>query len=707
MRKISTIILIVVYINMTFAQTFSSSPGANITNDGQHCYPITVSGIGTINNVYQLQSICIDITHTYDADLDIYLNAPDGTSIELTTDNGSNGDNYEGTCFTIDAMDNVTSGSAPFPNSYLAEGNLNSVNNGQDADGTWNLCIEDDEAGEDGTLNSWMLSFGTGCKWSMELVDTFGDGWTDGGHIEIIVNGFNTGNAYVYSGDGIRNGTNIKFDLDVNDGDNVQINFVSGSYDDDDEYYIYDQNGNLIHSEGVGNGVLPNNYSFTVSSCSKPQYTTSDCEGAIKVCTGSYSYSNSAYGDGKYEEIAGRGTCYGGTILYGETIVEKGEVNSTWYVFEVETSGDLEFSVNQNVSSDDYDWVLFDLTNNTCDDIVNGNISSVECNWDISSSSTGMSSSTSGSGWETERSVTIGEKYALVIDNWSTGGSGYTLNLNDGSAVIYDNVPPELDQITSAIADTVWFDFSEEVSCSSVSTSDFSLDGPNAPYTILDVGSYECDAGATISEHYWIKISPNVTDGANHTLSLVGDVDDKCTNPTNHNDDDFLPVTLVSYDYNCYEDYAELTWITETEINNDYFSIYKSTNGGKWEFVTSIIGAGNSNLVNKYNYRVENTDGNIYYKLTQTDFDNTQTELGIKYGSCSQFIPEQEISLMPNPATANSIVKIDGEYIKAEIYDMLGKKVNIEITNNQIIGLSKGVYFIKLDDNKPIKLIIQ
>lgn len=61
-----------------------------------------------------LDKVCLNILHTYDADLDISLIAPSGTSIQLSTDNGGAGDNYTNTCFVVTGVPSITSGTPPF-----------------------------------------------------------------------------------------------------------------------------------------------------------------------------------------------------------------------------------------------------------------------------------------------------------------------------------------------------------------------------------------------------------------------------------------------------------------------------------------------------------------------------------------------------------------------------------------------------------------
>ena len=142
------------------AQTFNGTGGA-IPDDGlaPTCFPISVTGVGTINQTYGLASVCIEITHTWDSDLEISLNAPDGTNIPLSIQNGGSGDNFTGTCFTGTALISIGTGTAPFTGSFLPDAPLGSANNGQNANGVWTLCIQDVFAAFTGTLNSWSITF--------------------------------------------------------------------------------------------------------------------------------------------------------------------------------------------------------------------------------------------------------------------------------------------------------------------------------------------------------------------------------------------------------------------------------------------------------------------------------------------------------------------------------------------------------------------
>ncbi len=119
---------------------------------------VTVSGINPLTVATNpIQKVCMNINHSYDGDLDIYLVCPGGTQIELTTDNGGSGDNFTNTCFVASGTA-ITAGSAPFTGNYTPEQpftNLNACN----VNGNWTLKVIDDAGGDVGTLLNWSIYF--------------------------------------------------------------------------------------------------------------------------------------------------------------------------------------------------------------------------------------------------------------------------------------------------------------------------------------------------------------------------------------------------------------------------------------------------------------------------------------------------------------------------------------------------------------------
>jgi subtilisin-like proprotein convertase family protein len=54
----------------------------------------TVGTIGSADGQYTIENVTINITHTWDSDLDITLVSPNGITWDLSSDNGGSGDNY-------------------------------------------------------------------------------------------------------------------------------------------------------------------------------------------------------------------------------------------------------------------------------------------------------------------------------------------------------------------------------------------------------------------------------------------------------------------------------------------------------------------------------------------------------------------------------------------------------------------------------------
>ena len=144
-------------------KNYSSSAVKQLPDLSTIDVPITVADIGTITDL----NIRVRLNHTYVSDLDIYLIGPDGTIVELTTDNGGSGDNYGSganscvgtpTVFDNTGTVSITAGVAPFAGKYKPE-QLLSVFNGKTSKGTWKLRITDDLGGDVGTLYCWELQF--------------------------------------------------------------------------------------------------------------------------------------------------------------------------------------------------------------------------------------------------------------------------------------------------------------------------------------------------------------------------------------------------------------------------------------------------------------------------------------------------------------------------------------------------------------------
>ncbi|MEZ4777771.1 MAG: proprotein convertase P-domain-containing protein [Flavobacteriaceae bacterium] len=129
-------------------------PPASITAD------IPVSDSGILGTNYTLESVDLNITHTWDGDVEIRLQSPAGTILDLSVGNGGSGDNYTGTIFQ-DGAPVITSGSPPFTGTFEPEGGtFQAAYDGEDINGTWTLLVSDNvPAFDDGTLTNFCINF--------------------------------------------------------------------------------------------------------------------------------------------------------------------------------------------------------------------------------------------------------------------------------------------------------------------------------------------------------------------------------------------------------------------------------------------------------------------------------------------------------------------------------------------------------------------
>lgn len=152
------------------ATTFTNTTDFAVPDDDKlgTASPITVFGVQpTTLGPGVIRSVCLNATHQWVDDLDFYLISPGGQILELTTDNGQNGQNYTGTCFTPTATTLVSApgpfalaASAPFTGDWLPEGLWADLWDGQNpTNGTWKLQATDDQITFSGSLLDWSITF--------------------------------------------------------------------------------------------------------------------------------------------------------------------------------------------------------------------------------------------------------------------------------------------------------------------------------------------------------------------------------------------------------------------------------------------------------------------------------------------------------------------------------------------------------------------
>lgn len=162
MKKIYVSLVGIFVSASAFSQTFTGGSGP-INDLATNDFPVSVSGLvpSTIDTLnFGLETVCMNFTHTYDADLEIMIIAPDGTGAILSSHNGGGGQDYTNTCFNGYASTSITLIGAPFTGTFLPQGQMGIVNNNQNGNGTWILRVIDSWGGDAGNMISWSVTFG-------------------------------------------------------------------------------------------------------------------------------------------------------------------------------------------------------------------------------------------------------------------------------------------------------------------------------------------------------------------------------------------------------------------------------------------------------------------------------------------------------------------------------------------------------------------
>ncbi|MEO8589463.1 MAG: PKD domain-containing protein [Flavobacteriales bacterium] len=182
------------------AQTFSATASSGAINvaipdndqvTGVSSQLVLSGGIGNVGPNTKV-SVTLNITHTFDGDLDIFLVGPAGCgTLELTTGNGGTNEDYTNTVLASpNGGGSITGGTAPYTGTFSPEGAMtgtqvvapyalstNSIT-GCPVNGTWTLRIFDAAAVDIGTLVDWSLTIATADKlvaWQMSMPVTNGD----------------------------------------------------------------------------------------------------------------------------------------------------------------------------------------------------------------------------------------------------------------------------------------------------------------------------------------------------------------------------------------------------------------------------------------------------------------------------------------------------------------------------------------------------
>ncbi len=173
-----------------------------------------------------------------------------------------------------------------------------------------------------------------------------------------------------------------------------------------------------------------------------------DCSDAINICTNA-NFQVDPNGFGNIDELEGSisnpnsnpASSNGGCLL-------QGELNSTWMIINVASSGTLEFTIGTPILGGGcLDWIMWPYTINTCSQILNNQLAPIRCNWNANCQNfTGIATPLPAGGlagdFEPELNVTAGQQFLLCLSNYSSQTTNLPLNFAGSSSVSCNTVLP-------------------------------------------------------------------------------------------------------------------------------------------------------------------------------------------------------------------------------------------------------------------------
>jgi hypothetical protein len=159
-----------------------------------------------------------------------------------------------------------------------------------------------------------------------------------------------------------------------------------------------------------------------------------------------------------------------------------------------------------------------------------------------------------------------------------------------------------------------------------------------------------------------------------------------------------LPVQLISFEGRKQKQGVALSWVTASEMNNDYFVVQRSVNGEKFENLARVKGNGNTQKVSSYSYldtHLPEGASAIYYRLQQVDFDRSAHASKVVAVAIDRAV-SGSMQVAPNPFSDITNITVTTEQAATaimRIVDLQGRAVA-----DKTIELSAGINQVTIDE---------
>jgi hypothetical protein len=221
-----------------------------------------------------------------------------------------------------------------------------------------------------------------------------------------------------------------------------------------------------------------------------------------------------------------------------------------------------------------------------------------------------------------------------------------------------------------------------------------------------NLGAQRFNDGAGLWGDMWAIVS-SLNTASNTLVTPTIAASDMFTAWTLSDINDPLPVELVLFNADCQNDgTVKLSWVTASEINNDYFDVQKSFDASDFFSIGTVAGNGNSNTMQYYEF-IDKESGTAYYRLKQVDFDGKYDISDVAVASCKtdnlEILAFDNYSGFTVKVMANFSDKVTVDVVDARGRLIQSQSVNINEGLNQFElnqAISTGIYFIRFNGEK-------
>ncbi len=211
------------------------------------------------------------------------------------------------------------------------------------------------------------------------------------------------------------------------------------------------------------------------------------------------------------------------------------DTNPFWYTFTCYSAGSLGFLITPNNLGDDYDWMLYDITNHQPSEVYTNASLIVAGNWAGTYGLTGARPggiakigcasrpSDNHNTFSVMPNLKLGHKYLLLISHYTDNSqSGYSLSFKGGSAIINDTTKAHLESVNMHCdRQTLVVALNKHMRCSSIASdgSDFMI--VSDPLAIAHATGYGCNSSFDM-DSVLITLNAPLAPGNYSVVSKIG-----------------------------------------------------------------------------------------------------------------------------------------------------------------------------------------